>query len=248
MIKRLVRSALKRVGYDLVQTRFQTPDFEPEFLPLMEKCRPFTMTSPERMYALYKATEYVVRSGIPGDVVECGVWRGGSSMLAALSLKALGDTSRTLYLYDTYTGMSEPTEKDVKWSGQAAQDSWPDLQQGDHNAWCYAPEAEVRKNMAATGYPQERLVFVKGKVEETIPGTVPPSIAILRLDTDWYESTLHELEHLYPLLSPGGVLLLDDYGSWQGARQATDEFLDRHKIRAFLHRIDYSGRLLVKPG
>jgi hypothetical protein len=90
------------------------------------------------------------------------------------------------------------------------------------------------------------VLFIKGKVEETIPGTLPKEISLLRLDTDWYESTLHNLVHLYPLLRKGGILILDDYGHWQGARKATDEYFARENIIPFLSRIDYTGRLYVK--
>lgn len=246
MIKRLTRALFRRLGYELVKHDALYPDFEPEFLEIQDRCRFATMTSPERMYALYRAVDYIVSAGIPGDFVECGVWRGGSSMVSALTLQARGDTSRRLYLYDTYTGMSEPTEKDKKWSGQEADEAWKEMQKGDYNEWCYAPEEEVRRNMLATGYPEGQLLFVKGKVEETIPATIPGQIALLRLDTDWYESTMHELNYLYPLLAPGGVLLLDDYGSWQGAREATDEYFKTEKINILLQRIDYTGRLAVK--
>lgn len=108
---------------------------------------------------------------------------------------------------------------------------------------CYSPIEEVKANMLQTGYPAANIVWVKGKVEETIPATIPAQIALLRLDTDWYESTRHELQHLYPLLSSKGVLLIDDYGAWQGARKATDEFFGN---RVYLHRIDWTGRLLIK--
>lgn len=247
MVMQWARSLVRRMGYEVVKAGSLYPDFEPEFLTIYERCRPATMTSPERMYALYSAVNYLVSAGIPGDMVECGVWKGGSSMVTALTLMTRGDTGRRLYLYDTYTGMSEPTEKDKKWSGQEADEVWRQSQKGDHNEWCYAPEEEVRLNMVSTGYPKEQLFFVKGKVEETIPATIPGQIALLRLDTDWYESTLHELEYLYPLLSPGGVLLLDDYGSWQGARDATDEYFRTQKINVLLQRIDNTGRLVIKP-
>src|SRR5690606_24776929 len=101
-------------------------------------------------------------------------------------------------------------------------------------------------NMVSTGYPMERCHFVEGKVEDTIPATVPDRISLLRLDTDWYESTRHELEHLWPLLQPGGVLIIDDYGHFEGARKAVDEyFLDRSDA-PLLNRIDYTGRIAIK--
>ena len=98
------------------------------------------------------------------------------------------------------------------------------------------------------GYPAERIHFVQGKVEETIPRVLPERIALLRLDTDWYESTRHELIHLYPKLCAGGVLVLDDYGHWQGSRKAVDEWMAQTGTRMLLNRVDYTGRIAVKVG
>lgn len=99
--------------------------------------------------------------------------------------------------------------------------------------------------MAATGYPKDNIIFIKGKVEQTIPGTLPGKIALLRLDTDWYESTKHELNHLYPLLEKAGILIIDDYGAWQGARKAVDEYFSTNGP-VYLHRLDFTGRLVIK--
>lgn len=219
---------------------------EPEFVEFYRHCRDYTMTTIERMYALYQAVRYVVDAGIPGDVVECGVWRGGSSMLAAHALAAAAACDRTLYLYDTFEGMSEPTDRDVKFNGQAARHAWDGAQEASHNRWCYAPLEEVRRNLLSTGYPEERLRFVKGKAEDTIPGVMPSRIAVLRLDTDLYESTRHELTHLFPLLAENGVLILDDYGSWQGAKEAVDEFFAEQRAPILLQKIDASGRMGLK--
>ena len=100
--------------------------------------------------------------------------------------------------------------------------------------------------MLSTGYDIARTHFVAGDVEQTIPGVVPEQISLLRLDTDWYESTRHELKHLYPRLIRGGVLIIDDYGHWKGARQAVDEYLAETGAKLLLNRIDYTGRAAVK--
>ena len=92
----------------------------------------------------------------------------------------------------------------------------------------------------------KNIIYIKGKVEETIPEIIPGKISLLRLDTDWYESTLHNLNHLFPLLSKGGILILDDYGHWQGARKAVDEYLEKNNVKILLNRIDYTGRIAVK--
>jgi hypothetical protein len=229
---------------------------EPEFLAAYERCRAFTMTSLERMHALWQAARHVARARVEGDVVECGVWKGGSSMLAALALKSAGDTARSLWLYDTFTGMSEPTAADVDFAGKAAGEEWSARASkraapsgaGSPNAegWCEAPVDAVKGALASTGYPADRLHFVAGKVEETIPARAPAKIALLRLDTDWYESTRHELEHLWPRLSTGGVLIVDDYGHWQGARRAVDEYFAKRPDAPLLTRVDYTGRVAIK--
>jgi hypothetical protein len=204
------------------------------------------MTSIERMYALYKATEYIVSNQVPGEVVECGVWKGGSSMMCALTLLRGGDVGRKIFLYDTYAGMPEPGDLDVRHDGVPAQAKWKKSHRDDYNVWAYSPLEEVRQNMLSTGYPEDRVVFVPGRVEETIPGVAPDNVSLLRLDTDWYESTHHELVHLYPRLSVGGVLLLDDYGHWRGARQAADEYFNEAGHFPLLNRIDYTGRIAIR--
>lgn len=241
-----VKNIAKRLTARL-EEKARIRDMEPQFIEIWNRCRPFTMTSVERGYALYKALEYVVRNEIEGDVVECGVWRGGSSMLCAYTLLELGDTARTIYLYDTFAGMSEPTVRDVTIGEQSAVERWTRAQKDSYNEWCYAGLDEVKANLDGTGYPAARLRFIQGKVEETIPSVIAPSIAILRLDTDWYESTLHELMHLYPRLSPRGVLIVDDYGHWKGAREAVDRYIADQQLSLLLNRVDYTGRVALKP-
>src|SRR5262249_52452971 len=119
--------------------------------------------------------------------------------------------------------------------------------QGDFASDYYrVPLEAVRRVMLGTGYDERKLVFVKGKVEDTVPGQAPAQIALLRLDTDWYESTRHELAHLFPRPAPGGVLIIDDYGHWQGARKAADEYFEAQRIAILLNRIDFSARIAVK--
>lgn len=206
------------------------------------------MTTMANMYALHKAIKYINEAKIPGDIVECGVWKGGSTMIAALTLLSLGDTDRRLWLYDTYAGMTQPAEIDVGPTEFPAQQRWENAEAGDVNTWNNAALDEVKRNLFSTGYPQERMSFMEGKVEETIPGSVPSEIALLRLDTDFYESTYHELEHLFPKLSPNGVLIIDDYGWWKGSREATDKYFAEHQVQILLHRIDPSSRVAVKTG
>lgn len=238
-----VRWLIRQGGYELRRKSPRYPaDYRADEIETIEAVRRYTLTGHERIVALTRAVEHLVDHGIAGDIVECGVWRGGSIMAAARTLLGRGDTTRHLWLYDTFAGMPEPGDKDVSHRNEPALDQYRAL-----DRWCYASLDEVRAAVLSTGYDPARVHFIVGEVEETLPETLPEQISLLRLDTDWYSSTLHELEHLYPRLVRGGILLLDDYGHWQGSRQATDEYLQRNGIALFLHRIDYGARIAVKP-
>jgi O-methyltransferase len=242
----LLNRCLRRANWALVP-RTGLLDVEAEFVPIRDRCAPYTMTSEERMYALWKAVLHIIDQDVPGALVECGVWRGGSSMLAAMTLVSRGECSRDLYLYDTFSGMSEPTEVDISFERQRVTDVWRSIE-GDreHPYFAYASLSEVQRNMATTELPAAKVQYVQGKVEDTIPAHVPREIAVLRLDTDWYESTRHELTHLWPLVVPGGVIIIDDYGDWAGARQAVDEFFAERTDRPLLVRVDATGRVGIK--
>jgi hypothetical protein len=217
-------------------------DADTDFQKVYAKTKAYTTVEPERCYALYHAARYIIRNGIQGDFVECGVWKGGSVMLIAYTLLEEGITDRKIYLYDTFEGMIKPGDKDGEWEKA----EWEKNKVNDQiNSWCLSSLEEVQTNMLKTGYPKENIIFIKGKVEQTLPGIIPSQIALLRLDTDWYESTKHELNHLYPLLEKGGILIIDDYGAWPGARKAVDEYFVANS-NVYLNRLDYTGRLLIK--
>ncbi len=212
------------------------------FLELYKKVKDHTMVPVERCYTLYQTVKYIIKNNIEGDFTECGVWKGGSCMLIAYTLQQAGITNRKIYMYDTFEGMTKPGEMD----GQEEKEQWEKGKVSDSlNNMCYSPIEEVRANIKSTGYPAENIVIVKGKVEESLPGTMPTKISLLRLDTDWYESTKHELTYLYPLLEKNGVLIVDDYGAWQGAKKAVDEYFSKIP-NIFLGRIDYTGRIVIK--
>ncbi len=220
---------------------------DPAFMKVYHACRPFTMTTPERMYALYEGVRYTITNRIPGDFVECGVWKGGSSMVIAYTLLALGVKDRRIFLYDTFDGMSEPGEEDKDLTGVAADQLLGEAdKEQSTSVWCYSGIDEVKKNLLSTGYPADQLQFIKGKVEDSIPATLPGDIALLRLDTDWYESTHHELVHLFPLLQKSGLLIIDDFGHWEGAKKAVVQYFEERQLHYYLGRIDYTGRFLVK--
>jgi hypothetical protein len=190
------------------------------------------------------------KNNIEGDIVECGVWKGGSIMAVIDTLLRHNSTMRSIYLYDTFEGMPASTGHDIKkggarGAGLSAEEIYKNSDPGDL-VWCNAPLDEVKRNIATMGYPPGQLNYVKGKVEDTIPRTIPEKIALLRLDADFYESTAHELKYLYPLLVHGGVLIIDDYGDWAGARKAVDEYIAEYSVKILLNRVDSTARIAVK--
>jgi hypothetical protein len=222
------------------------PDFSADVIETVTTVLPFTMTSPERLFALITAVEYVTEFNVPGDIVECGVWKGGSMMAAALALMRLQRTEKDFYLFDTFEGMPRATDVDRSYKGESAVELMAKADRDSAWVWAYAQLDEVRKNMQATGYPMQQVKLIKGLVEDTVPSNAPQEISLLRIDTDWYGSTRHEMEHLFPRLSPGGVLIVDDYGHWAGARKAVDEYVKANNVRILLCRIDYTGRVAIK--
>jgi hypothetical protein len=245
-LKGFLLRRLNARGFQVIRS---TIGFSPEEFRVLELVKGYTAASAERIVGVISAVDYVVANKIPGAIVECGVWRGGSTMAALHALLHRKETSRDVYLFDTFEGMSEPGDKDVMFDGQKASDilAASERKEGVVSYWCVAGIEDVRRNVVSTGYPKEKLHLIKGKVEDTIPKHAPEQIALLRLDTDWYESTAHELKHLYPRVASNGVVIIDDYGHWHGARQAVDEYFARQPFKPLLNRQDYTGRLLVKP-
>jgi O-methyltransferase len=247
MIKDAIHRSFRTFGLDLVRYRRSEDelpsDFREDEIAIVRTVRPYTLTTPERIYAMIHAVRYVNANRIPGAIVECGVWRGGSMAAAAKTLLEAGDCSRDLYLFDTFQGMPASTSNDVEYSGKTA----AEVIAKDPAFLCVASLDTVRSVMNSTGYPADRVHYVEGKVEETVPSNAPECISLLRLDTDWYESTKHELTHLFPRLSRNGVIIIDDYGHWEGARRACDEYFSEEHIPILLNRIDYSGRIGLKP-
>jgi len=251
-LERFVASSARRLGFEISRVSSSGTQLPVEATEqdaeLIASLKPFTMTSSERLWSLINAVRHVVDNRIPGDFVECGVWRGGSVMAMTKELTSLGVLDRQIWLYDTFAGMTKPTSADIEaGSGVTASDMLLATQVADgDNVWCVAGLPDVQTNVFSTGYPKEKFTFVEGDVAQTLGSSFPESISLLRLDTDWYESTRMELEVLYPRLSVGGVCIFDDYGHWQGARKAVDEYFEKIGHRPYMHPIDYSGRVLIK--
>ncbi len=245
LIKKIIRQFAHICGY--VITREIPSDFRDQDIKIINSVQPYTMTSAERIFSLIEAVRYVVKNEIPGDIVECGVWRGGSMMATAKTLLEQNTQEKDLYLFDTFEGMTKPEKIDISNSNLDATKEFDNtIIDVDSSTWCRATIDDVKSNLFSVGYDKSKIHFIKGKVEDTLPLDGLKSISILRLDTDWYQSTKHELIHLFPKLSKGGVLIIDDYGFWQGARKAVDEYISENNIQILLNRIDETGRIALK--
>lgn len=257
-MKKLITKCLRSLGYDLVRwpprslggsgVKF-SGDVDPMFVQLYARSPLFTV--PTKLMTTYSAVRYVIENDIPGDLVECGVWEGRHPLMMALTLLELGRTDRDIYLYDTFTGMTEPGDFDAKVSGRLTSEEslvyFNESAREGYNDWCYCPLEKVKENVLSSGYPEDRIHFVEGDVLKTIPNDYHDNIAILRLDTDWYELTRHELIHMYDLITPKGLLILDDYGSWEGCRKAVHEFFEKRDYFPYLNRTDRMQRVCLKP-
>lgn len=207
----------------------------------------FLIGSAEGALSLMHSVEHVIRHDIPGSFVECGVYMGANIEIMIRMLQQLGVNDRDIYLYDTFAGMPRPTaSEDERLVGGEWTANYDEKKGDSGSNWMCADVDFVRQRLEPLGYPQDRLHFVKGMVEETIPAVAPPDIAILRLDTDFYPSTKHELIHLYPRLAAGGILIIDDYGAFPGCKRAVDEYQEENQTRWFLNRVDKNVRLAVK--
>lgn len=218
---------------------------------IVAACQPHSITSAERLLSVVDAVRHCVANGVPGAFAECGVWRGGCVLAMILALQDSGVDDRDVWLYDTFEGMTKPIDLDDTRFGPSAEEVFAAAERAGTVAFpeyfTEFDESDVRARLAATGYPQERLHYVRGRVEDTLPAQAPDRLALLRLDTDWYESTRHELEHLYPRISSGGVLIVDDYGHWDGCRRAVDEYFEGFPPRPLLARVDYTAVMGVRP-
>jgi hypothetical protein len=212
---------------------------------LMLKASKYSMTGTVRMWALIQAFKHVQENNILGDYVECGVWKGGNLILLSGLQESIG-ASRTIYGFDTFSGMTTPTNHDVDYLGNLAGEMMRNDTKtaGGNTLHCLASLALVNNNLADND--AKNIKLVEGDVAVTLQesSNLPEKIAIHRLDTDWYESTKVELETLYPLLEPGGVLIIDDYGHFSGARKAVDEYFESTQV--WMHYLDYACRLVIK--
>lgn len=203
-----------------------------------------------------EALFYIVKNKIEGDLVECGVYKGDHPKKMADFF--LHEKKRDIWLYDTFKGLTQPGEFDYtrndatlyQMSKDQVKKFWEDNKiSEDVNGWCMSTLNEVKSNVESSGYPKEKIHYIEGDVMETLKDdkNIPASIAILRLDTDWYSSSKYEMERLYPKLVSGGVLILDDYFHWDGQRRAVDEYFKENNIHENILRYNSKVGSFIKP-
>ena len=207
-----------------------------------------SMCSTQNLQQTAIACKYIALNDIPGDFVECGVYKGGNALIAA-KIFDMYKINKKVYLFDTFTGMTKPTKYDLRTSDKKPMlFKYLSLQQKNHTDWAYTSIEEVKENFKKVNLLKDNVIFVKGEVEKTLNQhiNIPKAISFLRLDTDWYKSTKKELDILYSKLVFGGILVIDDYGYFDGARKAVDEYFKKHPPAPFLSLIDNGARIGVK--
>ena len=251
---RLLKSLLKKINYSLIKNEPINLDYEFPESSKFEKdlfnkiCPEYTMTSPDRIFALMASINFIIQHNVAGDFVESGVWRGGNLILFQKFIEKY-NLDKKIYAYDTFEGMSEPGKIDETFKGESSIDLLNKL---------FKKKTDRKENILIADCSIEQvqenfkkfsninnLICIKGEVEKTLnfKENLPNKISILRLDTDWYSSTKKELEVLFPLLEKNGILILDDYGFWKGHRKAVDEYFSDKKVTIF--KIDFNGRMVI---
>jgi O-methyltransferase len=238
--RNLVQQRLLRRGKSVLawSTRLD-PASDPEGRRFATELPPgiMTMIGQERLDDLQFCVSDAIERGVPGDVIETGVWRGGSTILMRAILKAYGDEDRSVYVADSFEGLPPPNPERYP----ADEGLFFNL----HPALAVSLE-DVQAGFERYGLLDDRVVFVKGWFRDTLPGLRDHQWSVIRLDGDLYESTMDTLTNLYPGLSPGGWLIVDDY-SIDACRAAVTDYRKEHGITGKLHRIDWTGVRWQKP-
>lgn len=253
-VLRLFKSFFKKIGYDLSKLEKYSLDKNFPELTTFEKkifgdISEYTMTSPERIFALMKSIEFIRKKNVQGDFVECGVWRGGNLILFQKYIEKF-KLKKKIFAFDTFSGMTDPQTFDKTFDNKSAKEllnklNYKEINRKNNILIAECSKKDVYKNFQKFS-KNNNLICIEGNVEKTLKNkkNLPKKISILRLDTDWYESTKIELEKLYPLLQKNGILIIDDYGYWKGARKAVDEYFLNKNVVMF--KIDFTGRIIIK--
>lgn len=219
---------------------------QPHTYSLFQTVAPYTMVNPFKLRNIWQLASAAERRGLTGAFVECGVWRGGAAAVMAYAAERAG-SGRAIWLFDSFEGLPEPTERDGQKAATYARDRVAGslIPIGE----CVATIDDVREVLVKVGVNLKNVTIAKGWFQDTVPASVAriDHIAVLRVDGDWYESTRTCLEGLYDLIVPGGYLVLDDYDFWSGSRSAVDDFFAHRRLPVQLRRIPRGGRYMIKP-
>ena len=256
MFKQSIKKILKKFSYEIKKIKkINILTFNSKYKNVFEQyykiCNKESLNvSKERFVSLYQSINYIYKNNIEGDFVECGVFMGGSAMMMSYAMKEYDKNNihnKKLWLYDTYEGMANPSIYDENILNQKALTELKNKSKKENkkDIWAYSSLEYVKENIKKTNIKLDDVLFIKGLVEETLTSDKPKKISLIRLDTDFYQSTKKELEELYPLLEVGGIIIIDDYGHWKGCKKAVDEYFEDKK-NIFFQQIDYSGLIGVK--
>lgn len=261
MIKKCIQTVIGSLGLEIRKMgdhAFLGYDLESEANDLILKVRPYTMLSRQRLLSLYQQVVFCERQNVPGCFIECGVWKGGAVALMALANMKYSVKPRVIHLFDSFTEICEPdasvdgeraVSEVTKWGNGGSSGKLEPIN-GVYDS--FGGPGSLEGNMElmekVIGYDPMSLLYHKGWFQETVPRNANDigQIAILRLDGDWYASTKVCLEHLYDKVVPGGFVIIDDYGAYEGCRKAVDEFMLENEISVFLNHIDSEARYWIK--
>lgn len=208
------------------------------FLKRFESCKNLSSKKIEFFLTLENILDYLFINKIDGDVVECGVFKGANCKFICNFFKENNFEYKNVYLYDTFEGMPIASNEDININSRKNYNDYIkkiEKNSSQNNFYRYEHINNVQKNILSTNYNEEKILFIKGMVEDTIPKQMPDKISLLILDTDYYKSTIHELKYLYPLVVSGGFIIIDDYGTWAGVKKAVDEFfVDKKDLKTFI--------------
>ena len=259
-MKKIIKSIINLTGYEIFKKKEELLQHkDKEFEKIIKQTKKKSFLQREGMESLYRQTIHVNKSKLMGDIVECGVWKGGSAALMAKANLLSGNKTRTIHLFDSFTDICEPCEE--KDGGRAIMEakefSQPEELQGKlvpltgfyDKFGGHGTIPDCKKLICGTmEYDEKKVIFHKGWFQDTIPRISKDidKISILHLDADWYESTKICLDHLYEKVEKGGFVIFDDYGTYEGCKKAVDEFMHSLANRPYLNEVDESIRYLIK--
>lgn len=247
MLRKIINNVLMFFGYK-ISRKIQKKMLSKKFLENYNKSKNLSSFNLEFFLFLELSLDYLFkRNRIEGDVVECGVFKGANCRFICDYLKSINYENINIFLYDTFEGMPCASSNDINIFTKKNYNFYLKKMQKNNevdNFYKYENIENVKKLLFQTNYNKNKIHFIKGLVEETIPKTIPNKISLLILDTDYYDSTKHELQHLYPLVEKGGIIIIDDYGTWSGVKKAVDEYFDN--LNDFKSFIDHKTIFLIK--